>query len=78
MMYGRNGFSGYGCSHFYGGGYHMGFMILGILLIVFLIYKFTKKKYSHSNEIIEVLKMKYISGEINEEEYLQRKNVLKK
>lgn len=88
MMFG-NGFGGGGFREFgncfgYGGGYmHGGFFMLAFLLfaaaailgILFLVKK------SHSNRadsaVMETLKMKLVSGEITEEEYISKKNALK-
>lgn len=81
MMYGGR-FLGGGCGLF---GAHGGFGIFGMLinigvliLVGVLVYYFVKKyntKSSNQNAI-EILKMKYVQGEITEEEYLKRKQVL--
>lgn len=81
MMYGGRFFGG-GCGLF---GAHGSFGIfgmlinIGVLILVFaLVYYFIKKngvKASNQNAL-EILKMKYVEGEITEEEYLKRKQVL--
>lgn len=80
MMFGR-GYSCFGGAERFGGfisPFHIGFGIIIAFFIIFAIYKFTKKKDNQSDEVIEILKMKYVTGEINEEEYINRKNILKK
>lgn len=85
MMYGRgyygsgafaeNGCFGYG---FMNNGYGMliivGVLIAIALLIYFLVHNRNKKMANQS--VYEVLNMKYVQGEITEEEYLKRKNLL--
>jgi len=90
MMYGRGycgrGFNGFNVNNGYVG---HGFMINGwymlvavgvfltiALLIYFLVHN--RKKMISYYSSTEVLKMKYVQGEITEEEYLKRKNVLEK
>ena len=54
-------------------------MAVGVILaITFLVYMFVhnKKKKVSNNSLVEVLKMKYVQGEISEEEYLQRREVI--
>lgn len=82
MMYGGRFLGGGGCGLF---GFHSGFGFFGMLinigfliLVGVLIYYFVKKqgaKTSNQNAL-EILKMKYVQGEITEEEYLKRKQVL--
>jgi putative membrane protein len=84
-MYGR-GFGGYngnqGCFGygFMNHGWNM-LIIIGVLLITtLLIYIFVhnRKKIALKNSSIEILKLKYVQGEITEEEYLRRKSVINK
>ena len=88
MMFG-NGFYGGGfhgagnCFGLAGGYMHGGFFMLGFLLIaaaailgtIFLVRK------SHGSQsdkaVLEALKMRLVSGEITEEEYISKKNALK-
>jgi len=79
MMHGRGYFDNYG---YFGHGYYNGwepFIGIGILLIVlavvYLLVKRTRKAALNSN-VIELLKLKYVKGEITEEEYLKQKKVL--
>ena len=88
MMFG-NGFNGGGfhqfgnCFGFAGGYMHGGFFVLAFLLFaaVAILGTFFLVKKSHGNRadsaVMETLKMKLVSGEITEEEYLSKKNVLK-
>ena len=86
MMFG-NGFNGggfQGIGNCFAGGYmHGGFFMLAFLLfatLALLVTLFLVKK-SQSNRadsaVLETLKMKLVSGEITEEEYISKKNVLK-
>ena len=55
------------------GGIMMGFCLLVLILVVVYVYK----KHNDTNgEPLELLKMKFVKGEINEEEYLSKKNIL--
>jgi len=49
-----------------------------ILIIALLVYIFVhnRNKKVSKDPLVEVLKMKYVQGEISEEEYLQRKEVI--
>ncbi len=56
-------------------------IIIGFLLIVVAVtYLLVKKnkKIDTSSEALEILKFKYAKGEITEEEYVNRKNVLER
>jgi putative membrane protein len=80
MGYGR-GFSFPGGCFGFGSGLWFHYVIGGVLLIVgiLIVIMILKKKNntSHiSSEAIEMLKMKYVKGEITEEEYLKRKSVI--
>lgn len=78
----NNGYFGNG----YCGGYnvfHNGFgFLIGIAVLVavaLLFYYFVHNNKKHvSSDAAEILKMKYVQGEITEEEYRRRKNVLDK
>jgi putative membrane protein len=88
MMFG-NGFNGGGfqgignCLGCAGGYMHGGLFILAFLLFatlallgtLFLVKHF--KSNRADNIVMETLKMKLVSGEITEEEYISKKNVLK-
>ena len=58
-----------------GGGIMMGFVLLVLILVAIYVYK------NHNNtngESLELLKMKFVKGEITEEEYISKKNILMK
>lgn len=88
MMFGNGynsgGFDGVGnCLGFAGGYMHGGFFILAFLLfatLAGLVTLFLVRR-SHSNRadsvVMETLKMKLVSGQITEEEYVSKKNALK-
>ncbi len=52
--------------------------VLVIAAVVVLVIWLVKRTNKGNNELIDLLKTKYASGEITEEEYLKRKAVLKK
>ena len=78
MMFGR-GFWHYGDGFRYFGYYHgIGILLMLALIIgVFIILRKSSIK-SSNDEILNVLKMKYVNGEITEEEYISKKNILLK
>lgn len=67
--------SGYG---FMNGGLGILAMVVFAVLAVMLIMHFAKKSgYKRTNNIVfEELKMRFAKGEITEEEYVKRKNIL--
>lgn len=80
MGYGRGFFGPGGCFGF-GSGLWFPYVVGAILLVIgiLMIFMILKKKNntSHiSSEAIEMLKMKYVNGEITEDEYLKRKSVI--
>lgn len=87
MMYGRgyNGFSncfgfgfGFGTGHTFGGWGMMIIMAAFILLTTAVVIYITKRTGHHrsEDEALQSLKMRFAKGEISEEEYLKRKNIL--
>jgi putative membrane protein len=65
------------------GAFHGGWilLIIGILIILALLFFFlvhNRKKKIVGNEAVEILKMKYVKGEITEEEYFRRREVVEK
>jgi len=88
MMFG-NGFGGGGfrefgnCFGFAGGYMHGGFFVLAFLLFaaaailgtLFLVKRARVNKADGA--VMETLKMKLVSGEITEEEYISKRNALK-
>ena len=85
MMYGnRFGYNGYENCLTYGGGFmHSGWGILtgGVLIILAVIAIYFLVKRSSQRQInqsaLDELKLKFVKGEISEEDYLRRKNFLK-
>lgn len=82
-MFGGRGYGGgfieNGCGGMFSGHGSFGMMgmLLLLVLIVAIIYYLSKKKHvSNDDDILEILKRKYVEGEITEEEYVQKKNVL--
>lgn len=77
-----------GCAGFTGGGMWsgmgIGMIFMGtvyILALVFLavfIFKGTKKKQSNNSFALEILNKRFATGEISEEEYIKRKEILRK
>lgn len=71
---------------YYGGPILMFIGLLAIALIAYLFYRLASKnnlslnKFSDSasSEALEVLKMKFVNGEITEEDYLRKRNLLLK
>lgn len=51
-------------------------LIAGVILALVGIFLIIKNKANHSNDVLEMLKIQYVSGQITEEEYLNRKNVI--
>lgn len=87
MMYGRGlngrGFGeGNGCfgNGFMNSGWHILILLAIVATIVVITYLLVhnRNKKSASAAVLELLKMKYVQGEITEEEYLKRKEVLDK
>lgn len=73
----ENCFSGFRGSPI--GGYIM--MGLGLILIIVLIYFVIKKgtitnSSSNTESALDLLKKRFVNGEINEDEYLKKKGVL--
>ena len=85
MMFGR----GYnGVADWCGGpggffGFHGGFLqgLALIVIAVLITFYVMKKRPSHhdrtSDEVMESLNMRYIKGEIDDEEYLRRKQIIR-
>ena len=74
------GFNGFfrGCSYFFGGGFGIwrALLFAGVIIIIALLWRGRKKSYKVG--AIESLKVLYVKGEITEEEYLNRKNVIER
>ncbi len=71
-----------------GGPWMMGMGLLVIILVIYLIYRNNNSSNYHMrnsephngayNEALDVLKMKFVNGEITEEDYLRKRNLLMK
>ncbi|MDN5352404.1 MAG: putative rane protein [Clostridiales bacterium] len=80
MMFGR-GFYGYtdcfGPGFNYFGMWHYAGLIGLVVVAAILIFVFSRRKRNHVNDdVLMMLKEKYVRGEINEEEYTHRRDVL--
>ena len=76
MMYGRGFFWNNVC---YGLNYfpYWHLIVIGVIIVViFILWK--NKNSKNNNEIIDTLNMKFVNGEISEEEYINKKNILTK
>ena len=85
MMFGR----GYnGVADWCGGpvgffGFHGGFLLSLVLIaaaVLITVYVMKKRPSHHdrtSDEVMESLNMRYIKGEIDDEEYLRRKQIIR-
>ena len=80
MRFGR-GFYGAGSCGFFGPMMMIGVVIL-IFIIVYLLLKSNKSKSSESriddSNALAILKEKFAKGDITEEEYLNKKNILER
>ena len=79
------GFNGnFGCESYYNhytSGYFnfWPFIFLALVIVLAVVFIFIiKSKKATSNDVLEDLKALYIRGEITEDEYLKRKQVLKR
>jgi len=85
MMFQRGfqgGYRGGACwsDGYFGGGWHMLFMAVVLLIVVFtVIYLVNKTTHRHDNkDVLDILKMKYVQGELTEEAYMKKKELLLK
>lgn len=54
------------------------FTVLAVVVIIFVIRKIAKSNKSHENDSsLEELQIRFVKGEITEEEYMRKKNILK-
>ncbi|MDF2700045.1 MAG: hypothetical protein K0Q49_1601 [Haloplasmataceae bacterium] len=71
MMYGFD--NGFNC-----GGYGFVIPILLIVVIIFAAYKlFLNNNHVSNNDALNELNKKFVNGDISEEDYLKRKQILK-
>lgn len=53
--------------------------LIFVVIIAALIYFYRKNKtVNSSDEVLDILKMKFVKGEISEEEYMKKKEILMK
>jgi putative membrane protein len=57
------------------GGIIMGF---GLLVLILAVIYFYKQNNNTNSDALELLKMKFVKGEITEEEYINKKSILLK
>ncbi len=63
---------------FFASPWMMGISILVLVVVAVVIIKTLKNRSNNGNdEALELLKIKFVKGEISEEEYLKKKSVLK-
>lgn len=83
MMYGRGWFGNYSCPFLGGnlfGAWHL-LILLGVILIIAALIVWVRRNNRNSgneSQAIGTLKELYVKGEITEEEYLKRKNVIER
>ncbi|MHB1454832.1 MAG: SHOCT domain-containing protein [Saccharofermentanales bacterium] len=53
-------------------------LLIAVIVAVYFIVKASKRSRPGSDEALDLLKMRFIKGEISEEEYLRMKNMLTK
>jgi putative membrane protein len=81
MMNGNGWYGGYNCPLWGGNGFsgwHYLIMLGVIIIVVTLILLARKKNNSNGSQALSTLKELYVKGEITEEEYLKRKNVIER
>jgi putative membrane protein len=54
----------------------MGFRLLIFIVVIFIGVKLYKEFINKSNSALKILNEKYAGGEISEEEYIKRRNIL--
>jgi putative membrane protein len=79
----RWGMMGPGMMHGYGGGWFMGILMVifwGLIVwgIIALVRHFSRsaQRYDQGNSALEILKRRYAQGEINKDEYEEKKQTL--
>jgi putative membrane protein len=80
MMHG-NGWYGHSDYSFWGGHVFNGWyslIMVGVLIIIVALILMFRKKNKSGNQALDTLKVLYVKGEITEEEYLKRKNVIER
>lgn len=78
MMYGRGYFLDGGCFGLFGSWWNI-IILVGVLFVIASVIYFARsnsKKLVSNEDALETLKLKFVHGEITEDEYLKRKSVL--
>ncbi len=65
-------------SDFFNNPWSIGIGIMVILIVTYIIYKLIRKNHNRSDRSLELLKTKYVSGEISEDDYIRRREILRK
>jgi len=65
--------NGFGC---FGSLWGTGLFLIVLVVAAFLLFNFTKSINNSSGDTLEMLRIKYANGEIDEEEYLRKKSIL--
>lgn len=80
MMRGLSWFGNGGCASFFGGHFSMWhyIILIGVALLVIGIVTLNKKQNPTNDDTLNTLKKMYVNGEITEEEYLKKKNVIER
>jgi putative membrane protein len=81
MMHGYGWYGNGFCDSVFGRGYFgisQYLILIGIIIIVVALVMNRKSKKVKDSTAEESLKMLYVKGEISEEEYLKRKNVIER
>lgn len=82
MMYGR-GYNGFNNCFEYGSGFMnsgigmilmLAFILIATIAVIFLVARINR--YKPGNDALETLKIRLAKGEISEDEYLRRKNLI--
>jgi putative membrane protein len=64
---------------FFWGGRIVGLiLVIAVIFLIYKLYRNNDSKNKKDDDLLEMLKMKYIKGEITEEEYSKKKELLKK
>lgn len=78
MMYGRAFWGSNGCYGLNFFPYWHLIVIGAIIMLIFVVLKNKNSNIKNNDEIIDILNKKFVNGEISEEEYINKKNILTK
>ncbi len=78
----RGNWFGNGFCPLWGGSNMFGFwnilLLVGVVILIVGIALIIKNKKHDSTEVLELLKIEFVNGKINKEEYLNRKSVIER